>query len=364
MNKLSTLSLALLALVPVLRAQQVPSHEPIPVVTGALLADGFDGPQLDTSVWARPDWLAEHDPYIAVGVSNGRLLISGISHPSGKDHQYVGILSKYFRETDVVLVARIRAQSAYEQEGRLQHMVHLCTGDWPDFFTEIIFGRISGGPPRWYAGYMGRVWDYEGYADYIEPTHPATGNEAVDWHTVVLQHDGITGRTQNYLIVGADWIPIGPTHTLHFNHAHVELKVDVNVAGAQVQMEVDDVRLYLNPAHHPATIVVSSRVAHDQPKLTISNQRVRILEEGAGRLLGEGTTDEGGQARVMLRTDVAYPVAADVEVWNGNTEVFRSKIPGSSVRGLYPGDVWALRTDPTFAMLQDQRTPWVRQRAR
>jgi len=352
MKKASVLLLSFLALTSALEGQQESFKEAIPMVSGALLADGFDGTQLDTNVWARPNWMTEHDPYIAVGVSNGRLLISGISHPAGKDHQYVGIISKYFRETDVVLVARIRAQSSFESDGRLQHMVHLCTGDWPDFFTEIIFGRISSGPPRWYAGYLGKVWDYEGYADYIEPTHTATGKEAVEWHTVVLQHDGTTGKTQNYLIVGADWVPIGPPHTLRFNHAHVELKVDVNVAGARVQMEVDDVRLYLNPAHHPATIVFSSRVVHDRPELAISNQRVRILEDGSGRLLGEGMTDEGGQARVMLRTDVAYPVAADIEVWNENTEVFRSKIPGSGVRGLYPGDVWALRTDPTFAMIR------------
>jgi hypothetical protein len=361
MKKLWTLLLAPVALVPELGAQQTPSRDAIAVVSGALVADSFDGTQLDMSVWARPNWMAQHDPYIAVGVSNGRLLISGTSHPAGKDHQYVGVISKYFRETDVVLAARIRAQSSYEKQGRVQHMVHLCTGDWPDFFTEVTFGRISGGPPRWYAGYMGKVWDYEGYADYIEPTHPATGKETEDWHTVVLQHDGITGKTQNYLIVGSEWVPIGPLHTLHFNHSHVELKVDVNVTGVQVQMEVDDVRLYMNPAHHPATVVFSSRVAHDRPELAISNQRVRILEEGSGRQLGEGMTDEGGQARVMLRTDVAYPVAAEVEVWNENTEIFRSKIPGGGVQGLYPGDVWALRTDPTFAMLRDTVTDWAEQ---
>ena len=286
MRCISTVNLGLLlafqTFVAALKAQQISSQEPIAIVTGALLADSFGGTQLDSNLWARPDWMAEHDPYIAVGVSNGRLLISGISHPAGKDHQYVGIISKYFRETDVVLVARIRAQSSYKQEGRLQHMVHLCTGDWPDLFTEITFGRISGGPPRWYAGYMGKLWDYEGYSNYIEPTYPATGKEAVDWHTVVLQHDGTTGETRDYLIVGDQWVPIGPPHTLHFNHAHVELKVDVNLVGATVQMEVDDVRLYLNPAHHPATIVVGSRDSHDRPELAISNQRVRILEEGSG----------------------------------------------------------------------------------
>ena len=327
----------------------VPFVEPVSMLSGALLADSFDGTHLNANLWWRPNWMVQNDPYISVGVENGRLLISGLSHPAGTDHQYVGVISKYFRETDVVLVARIRVQSSFEKDGRIQHMVHLCSGDWPDFFTEIIFGRISTGPPRWFAAYVDKIWEHSGYTQYLEPTHAATNAEAQEWHTVVLKHDGLTGETQNYLILDHEWIPIGPPHTLRFNHTHVELKVDVSAVGTSVQMEADDVRLYLNPAHNPVTIVVSSRVVRNRPELPIGNQNVRIVEESAPRLLGESMTDEGGQAKVFLRGDVVYPVAARIEVWDGNREVLRSRISGDGIRGLYPGDVWAVRTDPTFA---------------
>jgi hypothetical protein len=109
---------------------------------------------------------------------------------------------------------------------------------------------------------------------------------------------------------------------------------------------VDDVRLYLNPAHNPTTIVVSSRVIQNRSEFPIENLKVRILEGDSRRLLGEAMTDEGGQARVFLRTDTVYPVAATIEVWDNTREVLRSKIPGGGVRGLYPGDVWELSIPP------------------
>jgi hypothetical protein len=53
-------------------------------------------------------------------------------------------------------------------------------------------------------------------------------------------------------------------------------------------------------------------------------------------------TDEGGEARVSVRADVVYPVAAAITVSDGTTPVVRSEIRRKDVNGLYPGDVWAL----------------------
>jgi hypothetical protein len=159
---------------------------------------------------------------------------------------------------------------------------------------------------------------------------------------VVLAHDGVTSKTANYLIVDGKWIPIGPPHTVRFNHAHVELKVDVNVPDVPVRMTVDNVRLYPNPARNPVTLVVYTGVSGNKPKSPIHNQKVQIFEEGPGRLLGEALTDEGGEARVSLPADVVYPIAAAVTVSDGTTPVARTRILRQGVDGLYPGDVWAL----------------------
>src|SRR5437867_373541 len=217
---------------PVLAAadNEIPVVDPLFMLSGALLKDSFDGPQLDATLWSRPSWLVENHKTIGVTIENGHLVIAGPSHPERHDHQYSGVLSKYFRDTDVVLAAEVQTRSLFEAKGRIQHMVHLCSGDYPDFFTEIIFGKIAGvEPPRWYTAYLAKVWQYSGYREYLDPSRRATGSEGTSWHTGVLTHDGTTSKTRNYLVLDGKWIPIGPSHCVRFNHSHMELKVDANV---------------------------------------------------------------------------------------------------------------------------------------
>jgi len=341
-----TSCLVLLLCLQCAKAAEVTFVDPISILSGVLLADSFEGYQLDEHIWFRPTWMSEHNPYLTIGVQNGHLTIAGYSHPAGTNHQYVGIMSKYFRETDVVLVARMRTQSSFSGKGRLRHIIHLCSGDWPDFFTEVSFGTIDMDAPKWFTGYRSEIGEYLGYSQYVEPVRAATGSESVEWRTVVLQHDGQSGSTQNYMLIGKEWVRIGPEHKLSFNHTHIEIKVDANVNETPVWMEVSDVRLYPNPVHNPATIVIGSRVINNRSEHQIHNLVVKIIEDGSSRLLGQAITDEGGQARVLLRTDVAYPVAASVEVWDHEKQILRSAIPAVGVRGLYPGDVWVLRIPP------------------
>src|SRR5436190_14220830 len=169
------LIVSLAAPAPAAAGKQIPYVNPFFMLSGALLADSFDGPQLDASLWSRPSWLVDNHKTIGVKIENGYLVISGPSHPAGGSHQYAGVISKYFRDTDVVLAAEVQVQSPFEGSGRIQHMVHLCSGDYPDFFTEIIFGKIAGADtPRWYSAYVARIWEYSGFGTYLEPTQPAT----------------------------------------------------------------------------------------------------------------------------------------------------------------------------------------------
>ncbi len=170
---------------------------PFFMLSGALLTDSFDGPHLDVNLWSRPPWLVDNHKTIGVKIEHGRLVISGPSHPAGGSHQYAGVISKYFRATDVVLAAEMQAQSPIKGEGRIQHRVHLCSGDYPDFFTEIIFGKIAAvEPTRWHTAYLAKVWEYSGHGAYLEPTRPATGSEGSQWHTVVVW-DGTTPIVQS-----------------------------------------------------------------------------------------------------------------------------------------------------------------------
>ena len=72
---------------------------------------------------------------------------------------------------------------------------------------------------------------------------------------------------------------------VRFNHTHIELKVDVNIPDIPVQMAVDKVRLYPNPAHN-----------------SIHNQKVQIFEDGSKRLLGEALSRRGRRSRHQLHS--------------------------------------------------------------
>jgi hypothetical protein len=324
-------------------AAQTPTADAVPIISGAILEEGFDQPELDSKVWHRPDWLARHNPYIAVAPEHGQLHLSGISRPVGTAHQYVGIISSNFRETDVVLAANMRVRSAFDREGRIQHFIHLCTGDWPDFFSEVFFGRIRNGPPVWAAGNVRRIWQYDGHEDYLQPVVPASGKEQSDWHEVVIDHDGETGETRNYVSINGRLQQVGPTVRIPFNHTHVELKVDVNVSETRIRMDVDNVRLYVRPARHPVNIVVSSPIVRDVSVPPVEGLRVRLAVTSSGRVLGEGTTDAAGQARIVLPSDVIYPVDARIVVSDAREALLESRIPSTGVAGLYPGDVWMVR---------------------
>ena len=323
--------------------RDVRSVDAISIISGAVLADRFDQQEVDRRIWHRPDWLEQHNPYIAVEPEHGWLHLSGISRASGEQFQYVGLISSNFRETDVVLAARMRVRSAFEKEGRIQHIVHLCSGDWPDFFTEVAFGKIRSGPPVWSSGYVNRVFDFQGHSEYIPPVLPATGREASEWHDVLIDHDGVTGETRDYVVIDGSRRPVGPVVDIPFHHTHVELKVDVNASEAPVSMEVGDVRLYLRPERHPAIIVVNSQILNGHSEPPIDGLRVRLVASPSGRTVGQATTDESGQAKISLLPGLTYPIEAQIEVSDLHGPVLKARIPSAGVTGLYPGDVRAVR---------------------
>jgi hypothetical protein len=160
-----------------------------------------------------------------------------------------------------------------------------------------------------------------------------------------MVHDGTTRVSQNYLVRAGAWQPVGPPHRIKMNHSHVELKVDVAVPGVRVEVDFDDVRLYPGSSRHPMTIVVDSPFdrTRTRPAYPIENLKVRLVEPDSKQLLGEGLTDEGGQAQVTLRADVIFPVAARIEVRDDVQMLLTATISREGVRGLYPSDVWVVR---------------------
>ena len=86
---------------PAATGNEIPYVNPFFMLSGALLADGFDGPQLDATLWSRPSWLVDNHKTIGVKIESGHLVISGPSHPAGGESSVRGrhleILSRYRR---------------------------------------------------------------------------------------------------------------------------------------------------------------------------------------------------------------------------------------------------------------------------
>ena len=87
--KLCALLLALISApaAPMLAAtdDEIPVVDPFFMLSGALLKDGFDGPQLDATLWSRPSWLVENHKTIGVTIENGHLVLPGGRQAIGGD---------------------------------------------------------------------------------------------------------------------------------------------------------------------------------------------------------------------------------------------------------------------------------------
>ena len=162
-------------------------------------------------------------------------------------------------------------------------------------------------------------------------------------YDVLIDHDGVTGETRDYVVIDGSRRPVGPVVDIPFHHTHVELKVDVNASEAPVSMEVGDVRLYLRPERHPAIIVVNSQILNGHSEPPIDGLRVRLVASPSGRTVGQATTDESGQAKISLLPGLTYPIEAQIEVSDLHGPVLKARIPSAGVTGLYPGDVRAVR---------------------
>lgn len=64
-------------------AQAPRTVDAIRVISGAILVEDFEQPELESNIWHSPEWLARHNPYIAVAPDHGQLHLRGIAGRHG-----------------------------------------------------------------------------------------------------------------------------------------------------------------------------------------------------------------------------------------------------------------------------------------
>lgn len=309
---------------------------------GAIFADDFDGPEL--SLFQRTDdplaldelmaqggrWRVWNtDKGISIRQEDGMLVIAGRSTiPEGLN--FNGLVGRVHGDTDVVLVAEMKAVSpAVELPGFHVGMVHLC-GSSPDYFNELCFGREHDGSVGW-------VQRHANGKDEPLQSIPPRGDERERFYTVRLEHDAANETSRGWLKVGDEWLEVGEARPLVMSSAKVELKVNVPTLDAEVECRFDNCRMYGRPQTHPLRVLL-----HPSPfsPVDVSKARVELYLDGQDEPAAEGAPDRFGWVNLTLPADRAYPAAGRFVIKTDSGK-FEHSVESKGVEGLYPGDVWS-----------------------
>jgi len=304
---------------------------------GAYIRDGFDGETLDEERWARMGG----EKRVRIAVENGELVFQGTTDDDQSERRFIGVISRQYFPPGAVLVAGVQAASGLVEEGRLGYVVHLC-GRMPDHNSEITFAQCEGkcGWFNWYLDQRGFI-KWENCKD--DPV-PPSGDEETTLQTVAVEHNRETHESKAFLIREGQWLQVGRTQRMITHFSAPEIKIDTTLAGGEVDMRVDNVRMYPHPAHTPVSFAVLRR-AHPGPApgLFVAGVRIR-LRLPDGREVS-AVTDRTGQGQVHLPGDILYPISAEIIVSIPPDFEKSGRIDGRGLDGIYPGDSWVIDLD-------------------
>jgi hypothetical protein len=301
-------------------------------VSGALLADDFNGQNLDTATWR----VWQQDAGLSVEQKNGELVVSGrTGKPHGISpearHRFTGIVSKRrYLPSAAVLLAKFRVPGGLKAAAGLErYMVHFCA-HVPDYYTEMIFGREPDGR---------RGWFYSSASPYGYRSSTAGQWNPDEYQLVRIEHDSARQVSRAYVRAGGAWRPAGEPQKLFISAVQVELKLNIPQDGLAVEARFDDCRLYPSPQAAPVRILVYKVPT---PGFVFPSVSVRLLREDGQTVIGAGITDAGGICTLVLPSELAYPIGGWLQLhWNGQ-DLGRARIPARGVQGLYPGDLWVI----------------------
>lgn len=317
-------------------------------VSGALIAEDFDGPALDMDLWR----IWQEDVGLAVEQKQGNLVISG---RTGKVREiskfppkrFTGLVSKArFFPPDAVLVAKMKVPGGIKSSSGLErYMVHYC-GATPDYFTEVIFGRDLHGWSGW--SFIARsLYAYYEFGDVTQAPEdylPELVGERNpdDWQLVKIDYDSSTQTSRGYLWApsAVAWHRIGKPQHLFLSSVQVELKVNIPQDDLNVEVRFDDCRLYRKPETTPVRILVYKQP--QPPGFVFPGVSVRLYEANGRTLIGKGVTNHNGVCSISLSSRLTYPIAAVIKIDRGEESLGSAEIRSSGVQGLYPGDLWVV----------------------
>lgn len=305
----------------------------VKLVDGALLSDDFQD-DLDRRRWR----IWSQAEGVTVRCGGGQLEVSGRVKPGPRLAQgFTGVVSKTFRELDVVL----RAQMAF-----LRHpwdaaepwvgMVHLCATS-PDSYTEACYGKFEGERPEWH------VNDRSGQL-YSDRRGSGFAGKLGEWGDVRIAYDAATRTSGTALRLGgpdAPWRDFARSKPMPFHSVKIELKTQVGVVDGEVAFAFKNCRLFRRAKSATVDVAVFGLFGTD-----VAITGVTVAAEILGQTspaIAAAAVDELGRARLAFPEEIDYPAQARIKVIRGERELLALETaPVAGVDGVYPGDLWAM----------------------
>jgi len=304
------------------------------IKSGAYLLEGFLSDRIDMSKWQF--WLM--DPSMHIEMGQGFLHIYGKT--SVDKRAFTGLTTRQLYSADAMLITEMSIPCNYDQEGTFGFVTHLCnrllgnevqTLSIPDNNCEVTFGRMGEKLGWFFWWYNHSGGEFHKWVKEEKPLKPF-GDEGSAFRTVRLSYDVVTRELEGAVLDGDRWIRVGrPVRFLKL-FSSIELKLDAQARGLDLDIHFRNCRLFPNPKRNPVKVFVGD----PSPK---TGAAVELLDLG-GRLLAKSKVDSDGLAFLHLPADANFPLSGRFRVILDQEVIDGMEIVSNGVHGIYPGDFY------------------------
>jgi hypothetical protein len=305
---------------------------------GAYVAQAFAGEKINFEDWQ----LWRRDDGMQVETTPEGLRVYGTTEVPKR--AFSGLVSKKLYPADAVLLCELKICCEMKQPGTWGAVVHLCnrlvgdeiqTLEIPDNNGEITFAHFVDrvGWFRWYNNQSGRSfykWRQE------EKISPPLGSENTTFTTVRLSYCEPEALFVASLQSENKWIEIGTPTRLRKTFSAIELKIDAQAEGMNLDVLFRNCRLYPQPERAPVGLYIG------RPPRPMQDVLVELVDENLGQVISSGTTDEDGIAHLPMKPDLVYPLGGRFKLQKESQTWETEPILRDGVKGIYPGDFYAI----------------------
>jgi len=315
----------------------------IPLATGALFTDDFNGDDIDYKQWRlmpfiNRDWVSLKEGALRIKGRLQRPQSNILMHNRPGMTVHLGLTTPRFPTADVVAVMRMKVLSHPLSNGKSWvSVLHVCNFR-PDYFSEIRFGSQTG---------QKLVWNFASRDTMNIRTDGigAFGDESDRYYTVKVERDGPSRKMTGYVEGPNGWVCVGKVKDTHLFASRIEVKAVTKSDDLNFDIYVDDIRLYPHPDRNRLFFVIMSSLTHLYPSPRSDALSLKLFHSDGKTIIGEGerlAADDPYAFSVALSREITFPIGAVIKLYYDTKEVGCGQIKSDGVNGLYPGDIWVI----------------------